>query len=225
MPYMCQTRTDIPNGTLQVLDLWPYTSQRSIYDPPGQTKYVNRGEYTGDGLGSARPTTIAAAGHVTTYACYGVAAYIADTIEDVAGGASLFFSAADANTAATNIAAIVDAGTALTAVVVTGILNAISLNSGLVGAGTSTGTINGVLRICAGGSYLLPAGSSETTVAATMGNGGFVTGTYRTTAAGMALASSFASGDLSSYVAATFDYMGTTGAALVVYADDGSLYV
>jgi hypothetical protein len=224
MPYIAQTRTDIPNGVLQVLDLWPYTSQRSIYDPPGQTKYVNRGEYTGAGLGSARPTTIAAVGHVTTYACYGMAAYIADTIEDVAGGALTFFSAADANTAATNIAAVVDAGTALTAVVVSAILNAISAGSGLVGAGTSTGTINGVLRIAAGGSYLLPAGSSETTVAATMGNGAFEDGTYRTTAAGMALASSFSSGALASFVSASFDYDGTMGQALVVYADDGSLY-
>lgn len=224
MPYMCQMRTDIPNGTLQVLDLWPYTSQRSIYDPPGQTKYVNRGEFTGAGLGSARPTTISAAGNVTTYACYGMAAYIADTIEDATGGA-LFFSAADANTAATAIAAIVDAGTALDATAVDAVLAAINAGSGLTGTGNSTGTINGVLRIAAGGSYLLPAGSSENTALATMGNGAFETGTYRTTAGGMALAASFSDGDLATYVGATFDYLGTMGAALVVYADDGSLYV
>jgi hypothetical protein len=225
MPYMCQMRTDIPNGTLQVLDLWPYTSQRSIYDPPGQTKYVNRGEFTGAGLGSARPTTMAGNGSVSTYACYGLAAYFADTIEDVAGAGATFFTPAQANTAATAIATIVNAGTALTAALCSAQLAIVSAGSGLTGTGTSTGTINGVLRIAAGGSYLLPAGSAVEGLAAAMGNGAFETGTYRTTAGGMALAASFSDGDLATYVGGSFDYLGTMGAALVVYADDGSLYV
>ena len=43
MPYICLARTDIPDGQVQILDLLPNTSQRSlIYDPPGQTKYINR---------------------------------------------------------------------------------------------------------------------------------------------------------------------------------------
>lgn len=42
MPYIVMKRDDIPNATLQVLDLAPNTSQRNlVYDPPGQTKYVN----------------------------------------------------------------------------------------------------------------------------------------------------------------------------------------
>lgn len=42
MPYICLARTDIPDGTLQVLDLFPNTSLRSDIDPPGQTRYLNR---------------------------------------------------------------------------------------------------------------------------------------------------------------------------------------
>lgn len=43
MPYICLARTDIPDGTIQILDLSPNSSQRSlIYEPPGQTRYVNR---------------------------------------------------------------------------------------------------------------------------------------------------------------------------------------
>jgi len=43
MPYICLTRTDIPDGTLQILDLLPNASQRHPgYDPPAQTRYVNR---------------------------------------------------------------------------------------------------------------------------------------------------------------------------------------
>lgn len=42
MPYIVMKRSDIPNGTLQVLDLDPNESQRNLVtDPPGQTKYVN----------------------------------------------------------------------------------------------------------------------------------------------------------------------------------------
>jgi hypothetical protein len=42
MPYIILKRSDIPTATLQVLDLSPNTSQRNlIYDPPGQTKYVD----------------------------------------------------------------------------------------------------------------------------------------------------------------------------------------
>lgn len=42
MPYIIMKRNDIPDGTLQVLDLEPNVSQRNLtLDPPGQTKYVN----------------------------------------------------------------------------------------------------------------------------------------------------------------------------------------
>lgn len=221
MPYIAQTRTDIPNGVLQVLDLWPYTSQRSIYDPPGQTKYINRGEFTGAGLNASRPTTVSGAS-TASYTVYGLAAYLADTINAATG--ATFFTAADANTAATNIAAVVDAGTALTAAVVNPILAAVDAGSGLAGTGTSTGTLAGILQIVAGGSYKLPAGSAIGGIAAAMGNGAFEDGTYLATAGGMALAASFSSGALASFVSASFDYDGTMGQALVVYADDGSLY-
>lgn len=43
MPFICMARNDIPDGTLQVLDLWPNTSLRNqSIDPPGQTRYINR---------------------------------------------------------------------------------------------------------------------------------------------------------------------------------------
>ena len=42
MPYIIMKRNDIPEGTLQVLDMDPNTSQRNLtLDVPGQTKYVN----------------------------------------------------------------------------------------------------------------------------------------------------------------------------------------
>lgn len=41
MPFIIMKRSDIPAGTLQVLDLQPNESQRNlIYDPPAQSKYL-----------------------------------------------------------------------------------------------------------------------------------------------------------------------------------------
>jgi len=43
MPYICLARSDIPDGTVQVLDLQPNSSLRlPAYDPPGQTRYLKR---------------------------------------------------------------------------------------------------------------------------------------------------------------------------------------
>ena len=45
MPYICLARNDIPDGILQVTDLWPNTSQRNnSIDPPAQTRYINRAQ-------------------------------------------------------------------------------------------------------------------------------------------------------------------------------------
>ena len=43
MPYICLARSDVPEGTVQVLDLQPNSSQGvPAYTPGGQTRYVNR---------------------------------------------------------------------------------------------------------------------------------------------------------------------------------------
>lgn len=43
MPYICMTRDDVPNGVIQILDLFPNTSKKNhITDGKGQTQYVNR---------------------------------------------------------------------------------------------------------------------------------------------------------------------------------------
>jgi hypothetical protein len=41
MPYICLARTDIPDGSVQILDLQPNTSQPKPPYAKGQTKYVN----------------------------------------------------------------------------------------------------------------------------------------------------------------------------------------
>jgi len=72
MPYICLARTDIPDGTVQILDLKPNTSQRNTsIDPPGQTRYVNRAL---NQIPIPRPNG-------TTHAdVLGISAYLADRV-------------------------------------------------------------------------------------------------------------------------------------------------
>lgn len=83
MPYIIMKRSDIPAGTLQVLDLDPNVSQRnSTLDPPGQTKYVNpvRNDVivTQQPGGAGTPTLI-------YREAYGLAAYLVTNVNDGTG--------------------------------------------------------------------------------------------------------------------------------------------
>ncbi len=82
MPHIVMKRNDIPNGTLQVLDLVPNTSQRNLtIDPPGQTKYINAP------LNEATVTT--GAGPVSTYVgSRGLSAWFLTNVPAVAGVAA-----------------------------------------------------------------------------------------------------------------------------------------
>lgn len=72
MPYICLTRSDIPDGTLQILDLLPNASLRHPgYDPPAQTRYVNR----------VQNNALTLVNGVCYGTKYGLAAYILDRIE------------------------------------------------------------------------------------------------------------------------------------------------
>lgn len=43
MPFICLANANVPNGVLQITDLWPNESQRNgAIDPPGQNRYLNR---------------------------------------------------------------------------------------------------------------------------------------------------------------------------------------
>lgn len=230
MPYVCMIRTDIDNGTLQLLDLWPNTSQAHPVGPHGQTKYVNRGEFTGAGRNAAngRPTTLAAAGNVTLYDTYGLAAYIADNVGSTISG--LTVPAAIANLMATAIMNLMDTGAALALATINTTMQGVAGAQGdetLTSAGGtgSVGSLADVLQICAGGSYLLPAGSPENVTTVGYAAAGAMTPNYfRHSYDTGAFAISFAGGELNELLDATYSYEGTAGAAVSVLADDGSVY-
>lgn len=83
MPYICLSRSDIPDGTVQILDLAPNSSQASaVYDGQGQTRYVNRAKND--------PVFVTPLGTMVQNEAEGLRAYLADKVEpgglEVAGG-------------------------------------------------------------------------------------------------------------------------------------------
>jgi hypothetical protein len=218
MPFIAMRRTDIPNGVLQVTDLWPNTSLRNmIYDPSGQTKYVNR--FTTDALS-------ALAANRTTSTFTGLAAYLIDHVIDAVSNVTI--TVAVANATANALVTRLNAGQTLTSANINTALTANGVSNAGAGTGIaaapSDGTVVDILRIVAGWEYVLPSGSLVGGLAAPAGLGGFVPGTYRATYDTGALAISMGEGLLREFTSSTFEYLGTTGAALVVYADDGTLY-
>lgn len=214
MPYIAMRRTDIPNGVLQVLDLVPNTSLRNqIYDPIGQTKYINR--FSTD--------TLAALSANATVAEYsGLAAYLIDHVED--NVANVAITVTVANAAAVGITALLDAGSAVTVAAVNAELIAAGAGAGTqLNANNSNGSITDVLQILAGGQYVLPSGSVVGGVTPPAALGSFVSGVYLPTYDTGAFQISLGSGQLSVFTSSSFDYLGTTGAALAVYNDDGTL--
>ena len=74
MPYICLARGDVPDSTLQVLDLLPNSSQSiPSLTPPGESRYVNRVK-----TGTA---TINAAGTLDGTKLDGLGAYLIDNVE------------------------------------------------------------------------------------------------------------------------------------------------
>lgn len=214
MPFIAMRRTDIPNGVLQVLDLVPNTSLRNqIYDPIGQTKYINR--FSTD--------TLAALSANATVAEYsGLAAYLIDHVEDNVANVAITVTVANATAVA--IEALLDAGSAVTVAAVNAALVAAGAGAGTqLNANNSNGSITDILQILAGGQYVLPSGSVVGGVTPPAALGSFTSGVYLPTYDTGAFQISLGSGQLSVFTSSSFEYLGTTGAALAVYNDDGTV--
>jgi len=222
--FPCMIRTDIPNGTLQVLDLKPNESQRFPYDPPGQTKYLRRAS-------NDTVSTQTAGGIITTISAQsGVAAYLIDNVESgglAAGTGAL--TAANANTIAAAIIAAMDAGTAMGLAAVNALIAATAVNSELTSAGgsASTGTLAGLLTILAGGVYTVPSGAVLETagVMTAAATGTMDTTKYRQTwdTGAFQLSLNLPEGDLFQLTSANFTYLSTAGAAVLVYDAAGAV--
>jgi len=214
MPFICKIRTDIPDAILQVLDLQPNESQRNlIYEPRGQNKYVNRVEND----------TVVTVANVTQGTYKGLAAYLIDNVIDNGTGVTL--TAAVANASALAIVAAMDTGTTdLTVAAVNALLVANGAGGGTsLIAGGSTGVLTDMLKVLAGGEYILPNNSTVGGLGAPAQAGAFTAGQYLQTRQTGALEISLGDGHLAEFTAATYSYGGVVGAALVLLDDDGTV--
>lgn len=223
MPFLVMRRSDIPDGVLQQVDLWPNTSSRNFIYPPGdgQTGYIRN-----------RPTETTLVGNVAlgppvvaSAELTGLAAYLIGNIDTGAGPGDPPFTAAQADAAAAAIYAAATAGTALTLTAVNAILAAQVAATELNAQG-STGVLTEVLGILAGRVYTIAAGTELSD-----GAGNFVArsgaftdaGEYRQIYDTGRFRVSVLNGNLSLMKGASFTYLGTAGAAIAIYDDDGTV--
>lgn len=225
--YVCIRRTDIPDGVLQILDLDPNESQRNlVYTTPGQTKYLRNRQndrvFTHvDGLGN----------RYTNADYYGLAAYLLDHVEAgglAAGTDALTFT--EANDCAAAIIALVTASGAVSLATVNAAVAGVVADTEVIptpGGSLSNGSLADILRILSGDQYLVPANSlrSDTggTVFVAPPSGDFVDGVYRQLYNTSSFILSNAMGHIAGFKAATFEYDGVTGVAVVAYDELGAV--
>ena len=220
MPYIIKKNATVPDGVVQVKDLWPSkTHANAVIDPkPYGFRYINGPQNT------ALTSNIASAS-AFLQECSGLSAYIICNIalDAPAGDAA---SLANANALATAIIARVTAGLALTAADIDALVAGIF-------AGVSAQQVADILSILAGASYVVPAGHiykntvNNNLIAPT--SSFFVNNEARLFDSSFYISN--AVGDISVMKSSSFIYLdttatppaNTTGALLTVYNDNGSL--
>ena len=148
--YICLARNDLADNLLQVLDLTlkpNYVTQAPSISPPRQNEYVTW---------EPQWDTVAVSGatDIVTTTCYGLAAYLIDTIENQAGNVTL--TAAEANAIAAALVSAMAYKQDLTIAAVN-VIVALTVAASGIGIGASTATVEEILRILSGEVYKLSA--------------------------------------------------------------------
>jgi hypothetical protein len=226
MPFICKRRTDIPNGILQITDLWPNGSQRnqSIDPQPQGPRYVS--------APVTKTIVLASTGGAERHFAVpqsGLSAYI---IANVATGAGAAFTPAQADVASAALIAAMEAGSVLNLAAINVILAAAAAGSALT-AGGSTGAVTDVLRILSGASYTVPAGTvvqivgpafNPQTSPLTFNANNFNFETYHDVlVSDSSFYISLAQGQINGFSGPTFHYLGITSPAIVVYDNTGAV--
>lgn len=176
--FLVPLRNDLTDVGVQVLDLTPNTSLKTVYDPPGQTHYISScldhfgatvvdgttyvsGSRTTTLTGNPTVTTTTGSGntcYATTTTTFGLAAYLVERVQRGGSGGS-FVTYAEANAAAQAILDAVVSGSdldldAINTILVANIAASTTLTT--VGSSKSFGDVEEVLRIVAGEVYAVP---------------------------------------------------------------------
>jgi hypothetical protein len=224
--FLIMRRTDIPSGTLQVVDLWPNTSSKNYAIDPGlgQTGYLhNIPVQLMDGNVAAGPPVVA----LTDLS--GVGAYLIGNI-DTGAAPGAPFTGLEADTAVGGLVSAVLGGTALDLTAVDAILGAVVAGTTLTGGG-STGVLSELLSVLAGNVYQIPSGTDLSDGGGLFAGrvGDFVTGTYTPLYDIGRFKVSNLNGNISLLKSASFTYdnalgVPTAGAAVGVYDETGTVF-
>lgn len=230
MPFICLARTDIPDSTLQITDLWPNKSQaNAVTDPsPVGPKYIN--------APVTNNVVLTTAGDVKTFtaAKEGLAAYILVNVQqDGVGG--LAVTPTQANVVAAAILVRMRAGLSLDLAAINVILvAACGAGTELTSAGgsLSTGAVADVLRILSSTPYEVPAGTQiqeagplfHAQTQPAFNAACFDSAFHDVLPTDSSFYTSLSFGKIAGFKAATFSYRGTAGSALTVYDDAGGVY-
>ena len=226
MPFICLKRTDIPNSTLQITDLWPNKSQfNAAIDPPAVgPKYIN----------APITNNVALSGlFAFMLPTSGLAAYLVANVQGGAGPATAALTPTQANAMAAAIIAAMQAGAVLNLAAINALLAGVLAGTVLSGgASLSTGLVSDVLRILSSVTYTVPAGTTvqlagvfTPQVSPTVWNAAnFAQGSRDILATDSSFYDSLSYGKIAGFKATTFSYKGVTGAALTVYDNAGAVY-
>ena len=161
MPYICMSRDDVADGTIQVLDLFPNSSQRNlIYDGEGQTRYINRANSSTvtNILDNTGAETDAVCGATIGDDAVGLGAYLADTLDN--GGSVL--TTAEISAAVVAVLNLVDTAATLAA-------SAVATATGHTQSANFS--VENLLKVLAGAHYKIDKG---TTLVVDSSQGAFV---------------------------------------------------
>lgn len=221
--FICRRRTDLGSGSFQILDLLPNASQRSlVYEPNPQTGYLPPRFENDTVAGNV-------AANATTSVLKGVAAYLVDVVALEQGGNpsdGFGLTPAIADAAAALIVADVDDGNPVTATSVAAhLVTAGTLTGTSLTAGDSVGSLKDLLKILGGGKYSIPVGTAVDGTVAFKGSadGSFDDKYYQEFFVTGALQISCGEGHLAGFASSSFSYKSTSGAALVVYDENGNV--
>jgi hypothetical protein len=229
MPFICLARTDIPNSTLQITDLWPNKSQTNpVIDPPAVGPlYINA---------PVTNTVTLNGSFAFVSAVSGLAAYLLANVQATgAGGDAL--TAVEADACAAGIIARMRNGLPLALANINTVLAVASPGGGgagtvLTGGGSlSTGAVTDVLRILAGITYTVPAGTTVQAAGVFTPQGSpaaFNAANFAEVPDILPTDDSFykslSYGKIAGFKDSAFVYLGTTGAAITVYDNAGGAY-
>jgi hypothetical protein len=248
MPFILARRSEIQNGSIQITDLFPNSSQRNLAnDPVGQGPFYVRTSNLG-ATGRTRPFIKTNANNSTEFLqeCNGLVAYLIANIEanpaaDVNGaGTGPALTVPQAETASTNILARVRAGQKIEVADINTILSAADVvnaptdfDGASVANSNSTGSVTDVLALLAGEDYTINGGvaiQDTDGVKAIVVAPGYLGTTMRNLVPNdSSWKISFNEGNLGGLVAnqpinLAFAGVKSTTPLLTVYNDDGTIY-